>query len=75
VTSQHHLTFGHFFYKKPLVIARRFVPKRSFCKQETASLKNARSDGFLKAHLQLPHADGFHKPLDFQRHFIQIDGQ
>jgi hypothetical protein len=33
-------------FKKPLFIARRFLPKRSFCKQETASLKNARRDGF-----------------------------
>jgi len=40
--------FPSFSRKKPLVIARRILPKRSARRQETASLKNARSDGFLE---------------------------
>jgi hypothetical protein len=30
------------------------MPKRSFCRQETASLKNARRDGFLEITFQEP---------------------
>jgi serine/threonine-protein kinase len=49
VTGQHRMASSPPFWKKPLVIARRFLPKRSLSFKEIASLRNARNDSFLEA--------------------------